>query len=195
MSSSITGGRTTRGEHAELFACFNEQRQREAHPSMASLTVSNYLGNLQENPDDEASFEGLAEALADEERRGDSPLRLMEAARARHERHGELNAVARLIALEATITEDDPSFRVVLLKELGRLRREELLDDAGAAEAYRQVLVVTPGDEEVEMALEEIEQAAERWREIADRFIQEADDASDAELKASIISRSLPVRV
>lgn len=159
---------------------------------MASLTVSNYLGMLQEDPDDDESFEGLAEALSsgDAERMGESPLRLMEAARARHERHGELRAVARLIALEATITEDDPKFRATLLKEVGRLRREELLDDAGAAEAYRQALVAVPGDEDAEVALEEIEQAASKWREIADRFIEEADDASDSELKASMLAKA-----
>ncbi|MEM6954549.1 MAG: tetratricopeptide repeat protein, partial [Myxococcota bacterium] len=159
---------------------------------MASLTVSNYLGMLQENPEDEGSFAGLEEALSsgDQVRIGEQPLRLMEAARARHEKQGELYAVARLIALEATITEDDPGFRAALLKELGRLRREELLDDEGATEAYRQALEASPGDEEVEIALEEIEQSASKWRQIADRFIEEADDASDAELKASMLAKA-----
>ena len=40
------------------------------------------------------------------------------------------------------------------------------------------------------LALEEIEQATEKWRPIADRFIEEASDASDAGLKASMLTRA-----
>ena len=70
---------------------------------MASLTVSNYLGNLQDDPEDAESFEGLREALAsgDPERVGEQPLRLLEAARATHEKRGEARAVAWLIELES----------------------------------------------------------------------------------------------
>lgn len=159
---------------------------------MASLTVSNYLGMLQDDPDDETSFQALADVLAEGDPKvvGEQPLRLMEAARARHERHGELQAVAWLIQLEAGISDDDPQFKAALLKELGRIRHEELLDDEGAVAAYRQALELKPGDEEVEVALEEIEQTGEKWRPIADRFIEEASDASDAGLKASMLARA-----
>ena len=160
---------------------------------MAALTVSNYLGMLQEDPDDAESFAGLREALesGDWERIGEEPLRLLEAARHGHERRGELQAVAWLIELEAEfLSEDDPVFRGALYKELGRIRHEELLDDAGALEAYRRSQELRPGDPEVEMAIEEIEQAAEKWRQIADRFIEEAADASDATLKTSMLARA-----
>lgn len=160
---------------------------------MAALTVSNYLGMLQDDPDDAESFRGLREALesGDWERIGEEPLRLLEAARHGHERRGELQAVAWLIELEADfLSEDDPVFRGALYKELGRLRHEELLDDEGALEAYRRSQELRPGDPEVEMAIEEIEQAAEKWRQIADRFIEEAADASDATLKTSMLTRA-----
>lgn len=158
---------------------------------MASLTVANYLGMLQDNPEDQTAFDGLREALqsGDPERVGEQPLRLLEAARHSHERRGDFAATAWLIELEVGLSEDDPGFQAVLLKELGRLRREELLDDTGAAEAYRQALALQP-DDDVEIAVEEIEQSAERWREIADRFIQEAEGASDAALKSSMLARA-----
>ena len=66
----------------------------------------------------------------------DLPLRLPEAARHEHEKRAELDAVARLIELELLLTADDRSFQVTLLKELGRLRRDELMDDAGARSAF-----------------------------------------------------------
>ena len=159
---------------------------------MASLTVASYLGQLRDDPDDESAYLGLEQALAsgDPDRIGEQPLRLLETARHGHERRGELGAVAWLIQLETTITEDDPGFQGILYKELGRLRQEELLDPAGATEAYQRALELNPGDEEIEMALEEIEQAAEKWRAIADRFIEEAKEASDAGLKASMLARA-----
>jgi len=159
---------------------------------MASLTVSHYLGMLQRDPLDRAAFDGLSEAIqsGDAERTGESPLRLLEAARAKHERRGEAQAVAWLIELQQAISHDDPDFRFALLKELGRLRREELLEPEAATEAYRMALEVRPGDASVEQALEELEQMSERWRQIADRFVEEAQDASDATVRTSFLVRA-----
>ncbi|MAQ13170.1 MAG: hypothetical protein CMN30_00015 [Sandaracinus sp.] len=157
-----------------------------------ALTVANYLGQLRDDPEDQEAFRGLAATLdsGDTSLIGEQPLRLLEAARHGHERRGELRTVAWLIQLETGLTDDDPGFQAVLYKELGRLRQEELLDSEGAIEAYRSALELKPEDEEVEMALEEIEQATEKWRPIADRFIEEASDASDAGLKASMLTRA-----
>ncbi len=159
---------------------------------MASLTVSNYLGMLQDDPENRESFEGLRDVLAsgDPALLGDQPMRLLEAARHEHEKHGETQAVAWLIELESSHSDDDPRFQAALCKELGRIKHEELLDDAGALEAYARALELKPGDEDVEVAIEEIEQSAEKWRAIADRFIDEAKDASDASLKASMLARA-----
>ncbi|MBC7172397.1 MAG: hypothetical protein H5U40_08230, partial [Polyangiaceae bacterium] len=159
---------------------------------MAALTVSNYLGMLQADPHDRSAIEGLAEALqsGDPQRIGDSPLRLLEMARVGHERRSELSAAAALIEVESVLVQDDPDFRAALFKELGRLRHEELLDDAGAKEAYARSLELRPGDYEIEEVIEQIDQAASSWREIADRFIEEAQGASDATLKTSLLCRA-----
>jgi len=159
---------------------------------MASLTVSHYLGMLQRDPLDREAFDGLSEAIqsGDPERMGEAPLRLLEAARAKHERRGEAQAVAWLIEIEQGLTGDDPDFRFALLKELGRLRHEELLEPTRAVEAYRLALEVRPEDEGVQQALEQLEQMAESWRRIADRFVEEAQDASDATVRTSFLVRA-----
>lgn len=159
---------------------------------MASLTVSRYLGLLRDEPEDRAAVDGLREALAsgEPERTGEQPDRLIEAARHGHERRGELQAVAWLIEVELEGSDSDPRFRAALLRELGRLAHDELLDDGKALEAFRKAHELDPSNEEVELAIEEIEHAAEKWRAIADRFLEESKDASDPALKASLAARA-----
>lgn len=158
-----------------------------------TLSVANYLGMLQDDPEAVSAFEGLREALesGNPDRIGQQPLRLMEAARHGHERRGEMQAVAWLLELEADLlTTDDPDFRAVLYRELGRLRHEELLDDVGAIAAYKSYLGIKDEDEDIEIAVEELEQSAEKWRAIADRFVQEATDAADPSVSASMFAKA-----
>ena len=91
---------------------------------MSALTVSNYLGMLQDNPHDATAYEGLKEAIAskDATRLGEAPLRLIELARGRHDQRGEHQAAAWLIDVEIGMSDDDPEFQLALLKELGRIR-------------------------------------------------------------------------
>ncbi|MEO0324413.1 MAG: hypothetical protein AAF447_15740 [Myxococcota bacterium] len=171
----------------------------EAFERMASLTIANYLGTLQADPENTGAVDGIREAIAsgDPARLGERPLRLLEAARHEHEKRAELEAVARLIELELLLTEDDGPFQVTLLKELGRLRRDELMDDAGAMEALaraRALLEAAEGpeaiDDELDEMLEELQQLEDRWRDIADRFVEVAGEASDATLKTSMLARA-----
>ena len=158
---------------------------------MAALTLSNYLGMLQDDPENADAFEGLKQAVQNGgATNADEALRLIEAARVRHERRGEARAATWLIDLETRLVDGDPDFEAALFKELGRLRREELRDDAGALEAYRKALELRPGDDEVEEAIEQLEQTQKSWRQIADRFVEEAENASDATLRTSLLSRA-----
>ncbi|MFO0695524.1 MAG: tetratricopeptide repeat protein [Polyangiales bacterium] len=155
---------------------------------MAALTVSNYLGMLQADPHDEKAIEGLREAVAsgDPARLGEQPQRLIEIARGRHEQRGEFEAAAGLIDVETGMVADDPEFLVALYRELARLRRQELLDDTAAVEAYRKVLEWVPNDLDAEEAIEQIEGAAANWKQIVERFSQEAESATEPSLKASL---------
>ncbi len=158
---------------------------------MSSPTVSSYLGTLQAEPNNTEAFEGIGQLLAegDVEKTGEQPLRLLEVARHGHEQRGEYSAVANLIQLELNLVDDDPAFKAVLLRELGRIYRDELLQADDSLDAFRKALEIE-ADEEVERQIEELEQLKEKWRQIADRFVEEAADASDATLKTSMLVRA-----
>jgi len=162
---------------------------------MAELTVANYLAALQDDPWARDAFEGLALALASKDgaRTGDDPVRLLEFARRNHEVRGESFAAAKLIECELALSDSDPDFAVVLWRELGRLRREDLMDDAGAIVAYEKALELRPSDEDVQRALEQIKAVGERWQEISQHFIDQADQASDASLKTSLLVRAASI--
>lgn len=158
---------------------------------MASLTVSKYLEMLEQDPENEGTYEELRELLVggDPERIGESPIRDVEMARARHEERGEIFAVARLIDVETALTADDPAFEAALLRELGRLRHEELLDYEGALDAYRRSLELVE-DEDVTDAIDQIEQTGRRWRQIADRFVVEAEAAGERSARTSFFAKA-----
>lgn len=162
---------------------------------MPELTVANYLGALQEDPFDGGAFEGLRSAIesGDAQRGGEDPARLLMFARRNHEVRGEAYAAGRLIELEIALVDSDPDLEAALWKELGRVRREELLDDPGARDAYNEALKLRPGDNDVQDAIEQLDQLKERWNEIAQHFIAQAEGASDSQLKNSLLVRAASI--
>jgi tetratricopeptide (TPR) repeat protein len=162
---------------------------------MADLTVANYLAALQDDPWDQNAFQGLSEVLAsgDVARVGKDPVRLLEFARRNHEVRGESFAAAKLMECEISLVSGDPDFAAVLYRELGRIRRDELMDDAGARAAYAKALELRPGDEEVQRLIEQIDQVTERFQEIADHFVEQASSATDATLKTSLLVRAASI--
>src|SRR5687768_8908035 len=140
---------------------------------MAELTVANYLAALQDDPWDQNAIQGLGEALAsgDPIRVGDDPVRLLEFARRHHEVRGESFAAAKLMEFEIGLVNNDPDFAAVLYRELGRMRREDLMDDAGAKDAYGRAIQLRPNDEDVERALAQLNQVEEKWNDIANHFM------------------------
>ena len=159
---------------------------------MSELTVANYLGLLLENPYDTQLVDGLRGLLKSPEpaNDGQDPLRLIEAARGGHERRGEFLAASWLMELESELVSDDPDFQKVLVKELGRVRREELMDDRGALDAYERLGGLDSDDPEVAQAVDQIQHVEEKWAELARRFIEEARDAADPRLKTSLLTRA-----
>ncbi|MDB4988017.1 MAG: domain protein putative component of TonB system, partial [Myxococcaceae bacterium] len=159
---------------------------------MAELTVANYLAALQDDPWDQSAIHGLNDALTsgDPKRTGEDPVRLLEFARRNHEVRGESLAAAKLMAVEVSLLATDPDFAAVLWRELGRVRRDDLMDDEGAREAYEHALKLRPGDEEVERALEQLAQVSTRWQEISRHFIEQAEQASDSTLRTSLLLRA-----
>ena len=159
---------------------------------MSELTVANYLGLLLEDPYDTQLVEGLRDLLKSPEPANDGhdPLRLIEAARGGHERRGEFLAASWLMELESELVGDDPDFQKVLVKELGRIRRDELMDDQGALVAYERLGGLDSDDPEVAQAVDQLQQVEDKWAELARRFIEEARDAADPRLKTSLLTRA-----
>ncbi|MEC7523122.1 MAG: tetratricopeptide repeat protein [Myxococcota bacterium] len=148
---------------------------------MASQTVSHLLGTLQQDPDNDEALQGIA-ALAEDgsEALDRDSVQMLDTARKGHDQRAEYRAVAQILDVEARVwAQDDPDRASTFLKELGRIYREELLDDARAKDAYERALELRPGDDDVQDAITQIDQAAERWSDFARRFIEEAESASD----------------
>ncbi len=159
---------------------------------MSELTVAGYLGKLSENPYDPELIEGLRAKLKspDPANDGQDPLRLLEAARGGHERRGEYLAAAWLMEIESELVDGDPEFQRILVKELGRIRRDELMDDRGALDAYEKLGGMESEDPEVVQAVDQLHQVEDKWAELARRFVEEARDASDPRLKTSLLTRA-----
>lgn len=156
---------------------------------MPTETVSHYLGLLQADPDDPSAVAGLRSAFGDDEDEGS--LRLLEAARQGHTGRSEHRAAAWLMELEAELVEErDPELFVALQRELGRVRQEELLDDRGARAAWQAALERSPGDAELEEKIAAIDESEGKWEAIVDRFVGEAQTASDATLRTSLLTRA-----
>ncbi len=151
------------------------------------------LGRLQDDPSSEAAWEELAEIVTAPGEPGSELLRLLEQARARFEKRREWLAVARLLELELSLSEDEePAMRA----ELARVCDEELLDSSRARAAYERLLELDPGEALMEKAaayLEGDEGKRGKWRELYDRYLSEAETATDDGLKASMLVQAADV--
>lgn len=153
------------------------------------LDVPHLLGLLQEDPDHADAMRELRDAVSsgDPARQGPDPLRLVAAARRGHQERGEIRTACQLLELEADLSAGDPDRESALRKELAKLYQDELLDDASAKAAFERALALRPGDTEIQEALEAILAANANWKEIAKRFVDEAENASDATLRTSLL--------
>lgn len=156
---------------------------------MASQTVSHLLGTLQEDPENTEALQGIAQLMSTGPSEVDEESeRMLEKARAGHDARAEFRAVAQLLEVQAALSvTTDPDRAATLYVELGRIHREELLDDASAKRAYEHALELRPGDESVLDTIGQIDQSAEKWSDIVKRFLDEAQSASDPSLKSSLL--------
>src|SRR3954471_11549978 len=113
------------------------------------------LGQLQDDPENEAAWNELAEAVtAPGSSISDAEVeRLLGSARARHEQRREWAAVARLLELEISFASGSP-VEAPMQAELARVYQEELVDAERSIAAYRRLLALRPDDATAEEALE-----------------------------------------
>ncbi len=159
-----------------------------------SNTIRTALGLLQDDPDHEAAWRDLREALGFTSEDGtvdpgelgaEELASLLEAARKAHAGRGEHEAVAALLAIEAALATGEREIDVVA--QLARLRDDVLLDDAGAVAAYTRLLGLRPDDTEAEEALERAEAKRAKWRDLETKYREEAKDAGDPVFRSALL--------
>jgi tetratricopeptide (TPR) repeat protein len=145
---------------------------------MSVETIRMALGRLQDDPDNEAAWNELSEAVTDAATEPGASLpeieRLLGAARARHEQRREWGAVAKLLELEILLAGGSP-VEAPMQAELARIYQDELIDADKAIAAYKRLAEIRPGDPTAEEAMENDEAKRAKWRDLVTRYISEAD--------------------
>jgi tetratricopeptide (TPR) repeat protein len=161
---------------------------------MSAQKIRAALGQLQDDPDKEDSWNELFEAVTSPN--GGMPpgdLRgLLESARRGHETRREWDAVAKLLELEAGLHAGTP-VEFAMQFELARVFEDELFDDKRATATYQRLLEIRPSDPTAEEALERGESKRKKWKELVQRYLEEAEQATDATFKSSLLMSSAEV--
>ncbi len=163
---------------------------------MTATTIRSFLGLLQDEPDDDAVWSQLRSDVAStslrtgkaDELGEDALAELLAAARYAHSARGEYEAVERLLAIEAAFAKRWGGEREAeLVAELASLRDDVLLDDAGALEAYKRLVVLRPDDTNAADVLGRAHAKRGKWKDLAMRYFTEAKASSDASFKSSLL--------
>jgi tetratricopeptide (TPR) repeat protein len=158
---------------------------------MDSQEIRTALGELQEDPDRKEAWQNLADAVG--KKGGDLPqsdaLRLLARARRAHAGRGEVEAVAQLLGIEASVAKQTPD-ELPLVVEQARVLKEDLFDEEGALVVTLRVLELSPDDPNASSAMAESEEKRGRWRELAQTYLDEASSAPDDVYKSSMLMRA-----
>ncbi|HEY3594163.1 MAG TPA: hypothetical protein VGL13_09815, partial [Polyangiaceae bacterium] len=146
------------------------------------------LGQLQDDPDHDSSWNELFEAVTSPNNDiSPSELRtLLEAARRGHEVRREWDAVAHLLELEIGLHAGTP-VEFAMQFELARVFEDEMFDDAKANAAYKRLLELRADDPTALEALERRDTRRRKWKELVARYLEEAAQATDEAFKSSLL--------
>src|SRR5947207_2090405 len=155
---------------------------------MSAQKIRAALGQLQDDPDKEDSWNELFEAVTSPDgAMAAADLRaLLESARRGHETRREWDAVAKLLELEAGLHAGTP-VEFAMQFELARVFEDELFDDKRATATYQRLLEIRPSDPTAEEAIERGETKRKKWKELVQRYLEEAEQATDATFKSSLL--------
>ncbi|HVY49859.1 MAG TPA: hypothetical protein VHB21_28385, partial [Minicystis sp.] len=137
------------------------------------------LGKLQDDPDNEAVWNELSEAVTAPGVSNDEVERLLGAARARHEHRRDWDAVARMLELEISFASGS-AVEAPMQAELARVLHEELVETDRAIQAFKRLLQLRPDDPTATEALENDEAKRAKWSELVARYVAEAAEGDDA---------------
>lgn len=152
------------------------------------------LGVLQSDPENEAAWNDLAEAVTAPDTSSDDVERLLGLARAKQEDRKEWGAVAKLLELEISFAGGTP-VEAPMQAELARIYQDELCDADKSAAALRKLLELRPGDEAATEALESDAAKREKWSEIVERYVAESEGADSPAFKSSLLASAADVAI
>ena len=136
---------------------------------MSAKTIKSALGLLQDDPDSTQTWQKLREEVETDPGMSPDELgKLLESARRVYEGRREYEAVQKLLEIELLAARGTSRERG-LLGELARVLDEELMDDAGARDAYQRLLAGDPNDTDAAEVLERTNAKRSKWRELASR--------------------------
>jgi tetratricopeptide (TPR) repeat protein len=163
-------------------------KTRSVGTLMNAQKIRAALGQLQDDPDHENSWNELFEAVTSP-KTDISPAELrtlLEAARRGHEVRREWDAVGRLLELEIGLHAGTP-VEFAMQFELARVFEDEMFDDAKATAAYKRLLQLRPDDPTALEALERRDTRRRKWKELVARYLEEAAQATDEAFKSSLL--------
>ncbi|MCC6749654.1 MAG: tetratricopeptide repeat protein [Deltaproteobacteria bacterium] len=147
--------------------------------------IQRMLETLRDHPQDREVLGSLASLLEQPAVSSTEVPAQLDASREHHRALGEWAVVLGLVELELRIC-SDPGRRVELLRQKGRVLKDELLDEEGAIRTFEQVLALQPEDAKAQEDLAHIRLVRENWEKIAAKYVEEAQDATDRQLATSL---------
>jgi tetratricopeptide (TPR) repeat protein len=154
---------------------------------MSAKTIKAALGQLQDDPDHAKAWQDLRDEVVREPGMTPEELgSLLEAARRAHEGRREMEAVGRMLAIEARVA-GGTAREADVVAELARVFDEDLLDDTESTRNYERLLALRPNDSNATEALERAEAKRGKWRDLVDRYLQEAHGAPEPAFHSSLL--------
>jgi tetratricopeptide (TPR) repeat protein len=158
---------------------------------MSVDTIRMALGRLQDDPENEAAWNELQEAVTAPTATNADVERHLGSARARHEQRREWSAVAKLLEIEISFA-GGTAVEAPMQAELARIYQDEMLDADKAKTAYERLLQLRPNDPTAEEALENDEAKRAKWRDLITRYVSEAG-SGEPSFQASLYASAADV--
>jgi len=150
--------------------------------------IQSLISKLEHDPSNEEAITGLEELITGDEADAHSAEIQNELERGwvKLGGGGRWEAALKVIELQLALTEPGEQEQNLLL-ELARINDEELLDQKTALEKYQQLLEKYPGHEAASRWVEAVEAERANWKEIVEKFVEQAEEATEASLKAHML--------
>ena len=158
---------------------------------MKPEAIVNLLGQLQSDPDAPQLWEALVEALTSADRKitNQELEQLVTSGMAQHKERGEWTAVAHLLEIALSITEDEARCQAYI-EELALVCDAHLFSSANAERTWQLLLQRAPNHPGATAALAEIAERRATWQQMSRNYVQEAQAASDDVYRSSMLMRA-----